>query len=207
MNINKQRWDSLCTALKISPDINQYNRLLSAYLESHRAYHTLQHLAECLNKLDLVKMKYDVRQIAIVEVALWYHDAIYNPRVNNNEFKSALWACHFLSNAQLNSQDCDLVHFLIMATCHGEKPTELLHQLMVDIDLSILGAIPSRFEEYEQQIRQEYQWVDWFIYKIKRRELLESFWQSVRIYNTELFYINFEEQARENLKRSISNLS
>jgi hypothetical protein len=36
-----------------------------------------------------------------------------------------------------------------MATCHTAKPADADQQLLVDIDLAILGAEPARFAEYE----------------------------------------------------------
>jgi len=96
---------------------------------------------------------------------------------------------------------------LIMATCHAEDPQEATHQLVVDIDLSILGAEPARFDEYERQVREEYKWIPRFIYKKKRSELLKSFLDKPSIYATKIFHDECERQARENLKRSLAKLS
>lgn len=207
MKINEQRWDHLCVALGLASDRNEFNRLASAYSESHRAYHTLQHLSECMEKLDWAAHEHRLQNRALAEAALWYHDAVYRPRSSDNELKSAAWACDFLGNAGLSPKDCKFVHSLIMATCHGEKPKEYTHQFVVDIDLSILGAEAWRFAEYEQQVRREYRWVPWFLYKKKRRELLQHFLREPHIFNTELFYTYFERRARENLQQSITRLN
>ena len=57
--------------------------LLARYSEPHRRYHTLQHLAECFAAFDEIA---DLAQHpADVELALWFHDAIYDTRRSDNE--------------------------------------------------------------------------------------------------------------------------
>ncbi|MFI7961984.1 metal-dependent hydrolase, partial [Acinetobacter baumannii] len=74
-------------------------------------------------------------------------------------------------------------------------------QFLLDIDLAILAATPERFIQYEQQIQQEYFWVDPEVYSIKRREVLMNFYQSERLYQTAYFQKNFELNAKQNLKK------
>ena len=78
--------------------------------------------------------------------------------------------------------------------------------LLVDIDLSILGANPDRFDEYEYQIRQEYAWVPDGLFRTKRKALLQGFLARTRIFNTTYFVERYEKQARLNLKRSLDQL-
>jgi predicted metal-dependent HD superfamily phosphohydrolase len=78
--------------------------------------------------------------------------------------------------------------------------------VLVDVDLSILGATQSRFDEYERQVREEYGWVPEPIYRRKRREILESFLGRPAIYNTARFIGRYEQQARANLARSLARL-
>ena len=98
------------------------------------------------------------------------------------------------------------VHALVMATCHDAQPTTADAGLLVDIDLSILGAGPERFDEYEVQVRQEYAWVPGLVFRRKRREILQGFLARPRIYATDPFHRRFEEQARANLQRSVDRL-
>jgi predicted metal-dependent HD superfamily phosphohydrolase len=74
------------------------------------------------------------------------------------------------------------------------------------VDLSILGQDGKRFSEYERQIRQEYSWVPEAVFAAKRAEVLERFLARQWIFATEWFREKYEEQARQNLKGSISRL-
>lgn len=71
------------------------------------------------------------------------------------------------------------------------------------IDLAILAASPERFDEYEQQIQQEYAWVDPDVYSIKRKQVLAHFYQAEPLYQTQYFQKNFEQRAKGNLKNII----
>ena len=78
--------------------------------------------------------------------------------------------------------------------------------LVVDIDLSILGASPDRFDEYELQIRAEYAWVDDEAFRSKRRSVLTAFLARPTIFGTAHFRRTLEPGARANLQRSLQRL-
>src|SRR5678809_692845 len=65
-----------------------YEQLTDAYAEPHRCYHTQQHIAECLEEFD--EARHLARDPVAIELALWFHDAVYNPRAADNEEQSAL---------------------------------------------------------------------------------------------------------------------
>jgi len=172
--------------------------LVAAYDEPHRRYHTLQHLQECLALFDQV-----VDQAAHpgeVELALWFHDAIYGLQAKDNERRSADWAVEVLRGAGASDAVCLRVDRLIMATRHDAVPTDPDERLLVDIDLAILGASAERFAEYDRQVRDEYRWVPGPLYRIKRRQVLRSFLDRAAIYGTPWFQSRFEAQARRNLQ-------
>jgi predicted metal-dependent HD superfamily phosphohydrolase len=77
-------------------------------------------------------------------------------------------------------------------------------QLLVDIDLSILGAPEQRFAEYEQQIRQEYAFVPKWLFRRKRRAILQGFLDRPQIYSTAHFHAELEQRARDNLRKAIA---
>ena len=67
-----------------------FTTLLAKYDEPHRHYHSRQHLIECLQHFDAVR--HLPVHAAEVEVALWFHDAIYDLQRSDNEARSADWA-------------------------------------------------------------------------------------------------------------------
>lgn len=179
-------------------------RLLKAYREPQRKYHTQQHLKECL--ILMRENVYSAVEPAEVEIALWFHDAIYNVKASDNEARSAEWAISELKKADVVTDRIDRIRDQILATRHATLPQGQDQQLLVDIDLSILGAEPNRFEEYEQQVRQEYSYVPGFMFKRKRRQVLSEFLARNPIYTTPVLRRKFEEQARRNLSQSITAL-
>jgi len=109
-----------------------------------------------------------------------------------------------LQEAGAPHDSVDRVHALIMATRHTANPALPDEQLLVDIDLSILAAEKVRFDEYEQQIRREYAFVPGWLFRRKRRQILQGFLERPSIYSTAHFRASMEARARANLKQSIS---
>src|SRR5690606_28814364 len=134
-----------------------------------------------------------------VEIALWFHDAIYELRANDNEHRSAEWAVDEMTKGGALFEQTQRVHALIMATCHAAAPNEPDQQLLVDIDLAILGADAVRFAGYQAQVKAEYSWLPPLIYETKRKEVLKGFLDRVWIYSTHHFRERYEQQARVNL--------
>ena len=95
---------------------------------------------------------------------------------------------------------------LILATVHDAQPVRREAQLVVDIDLAILGASEERFDEYEAEIRREYAWVPEELFRRERAELLRALLERLVLYNLDVFVLRFEQRARANLKRSLSRL-
>lgn len=180
-----------------------YDRLTQAYAEPQRHYHNQQHIAECLAELD--GARHLARQPEVVELALWFHDAVYDPKAGDNEERSAALAVECLRAGGLE-QLAGTVSELVMATkLHGADAGPDA-ALIVDVDLSILGKGETRFAEYEAQIRKEYSWVPKLVFNSKRAGILKRFLARDRIYATEYFSDRYEQIARQNLERSVRNL-
>lgn len=178
------------------------HRLWLAYDQPHRHYHSRQHLRECLALL--AQYQGLAERPAEVAVALWFHDAVYDLRAHDNEARSAEWAWSALQEAGVEPAVADRVRALVLATRHDQAPATSDEALLVDIDLAILGASPTRFDEYEQQIRAEYRWVPGWLFRRKRRELLSGFAQRPMLYQTAALQARFEAPARANLRRVLA---
>ena len=180
-----------------------YEVLTRAYAEPQRHYHNQQHIAECLAEFDAAR--HLAQQPAAVELALWFHDAVYDPKAGDNEEKSAAMARSCLEASGLSKLDAT-VSELVMATKSHSTEAGPDAALMVDVDLSILGQDERRFAEYESQIREEYRSVPKLIFNFKRAQILKRFLARERIYATDFFAAKYEQKARRNLESSIRQL-
>lgn len=199
-----ERWLQLMEAWSFSPNEETYQALVKAYSGSSRHYHSLAHVDACLRHLDHCSAL--LAHAREVELALWFHDAVYNPFAKDNERKSADWARSFLWANDAGQEEGDRVHRLIMVTEHNSPSLTGDESILVDIDLAILGSAPEIYEAFERGVRKEYRRVPWFIYRKKRIEILRGFLDRDRIYNNEPFASSREEQARWNLANAIDRL-
>ncbi len=182
-----------------------FEALRSSYAEPHRAYHTAQHIDDCLRHLDMIRARCE--RPAEIEIALWFHDAIYDPMSGDNELRSADWAARELERSFATEDTIASIRSLILITRHDAVSTAPAEQVLSDIDLSILGAEPERFAEYEAQVRKEYAWVPDAVFRHERARLLRRFLARPAIYATAFFREMLEEQARVNLAESIAQLA
>ena len=178
-----------------------YSLLINAYTEPQRHYHTFQHIVECLDLFHQIKEQ--LNDTIAVELAIWFHDVIYDPKAINNEEQSAELMQKSCSNL-LASDQIQKVYDWIIATKKHQALTDQDLNYLLDIDLAILGNSTARFAEYEQQIQQEYTWVESDLYKLKRAEVLQYFYQMQPIYQTHYFNHLFEDQAKQNLLKMLS---
>jgi predicted metal-dependent HD superfamily phosphohydrolase len=175
--------------------------LLAAWAEPPRAYHTLEHLCACLALFDGYR---DLAEHADeVEFAIWFHDAIYDPRADDNEARSAAWAADVLQEAQARPDSVARVETLILATGHQATPQGTDAALLADIDLAILGADAALFDRYERQVRAEYGHVPLPAFVLGRRRLLRKLLARATLYSLPPLRARFEAAARRNLRRSL----
>lgn len=203
--MDQQRFVALCDRLHLSGVDASYVRLVAAYRESHRAYHDESHVDDCLSQLWGIRET--IPNVDAIELSLWFHDAVYRPRASDNERKSADWAVQFISDCGPNETLSRDVDRLIMATVHTAAPMEPDAKWLVDIDLSILGRAPERYDQFERGVRKEYAFVPNILFRRGRRKILQSFLDRDFIYHSEWFRSRFEDQARVNLTQAISALS
>ncbi|MBS9779629.1 MAG: N-methyl-D-aspartate receptor NMDAR2C subunit [Moraxellaceae bacterium] len=201
--MDKLQWLDLMARLGFANNLAYYQLLQSYYHEKHRHYHNQSHISVCLQHLQNCQNLAD--NVNGVELALWFHDVIYDVFSAKNELKSAELASQFLQENQANNALIDKVYQLIMATCHNANLQDNDEQLITDIDLTILGSSEKVYQQFEQNVRKEYKLIPSFIYYKKRKQVLESFLAKQRIYHHDYFYQKFEKMARKNLTLAIAN--
>ena len=200
------QWTKLWCRIRGTGDpLQLFCSIVDAYAEPPRAYHSLRHIETCLSEFrqscQLCENPDEV------EIALWFHDAVYNPRANDNEERSAEFATTTLRESGLLNDFIRRTHDLILATKHAAVPIERDASVLVDIDLSIIGKPVKEFDDYERMIREEYEWVPDEAFKAGRAKILRQFVKRPYIYSMEIFRSKYEVQARINLERSIRRLT
>jgi predicted metal-dependent HD superfamily phosphohydrolase len=205
MSVTLAAWQEAWRGLGAEGSGGLFNQLVAAYSEPHRSYHTLRHLRECLGHLQ------DVRPLAQrpdeIALALWFHDAVYDPQRTDNEARSADWARASVLQAGLPEALADRIHALVLATReHQAAPDDGDAQLLLDIDLAILGAPQARYDEFEQQVRSEYAHVPQAEFRTRRAALLRGFLARPSLYATQAFRGALELRARVNLGRAVVQL-
>jgi predicted metal-dependent HD superfamily phosphohydrolase len=178
--------------------------LSQRYAEPHRAYHTLAHIQHALQVLQTVR--HLAHNSPAVELALWFHDAIYDPTRPDNEEQSALLANQWLAELGAEPALVQTVHQLILVT-KNHLPETNDEKIMVDVDLAILGADAEAYGRYAQAIRQEYHWVPDVAYKIGRAQVLQRFLARPIIFHTPPLFEKYEAQARLNLQQELTQLT
>jgi predicted metal-dependent HD superfamily phosphohydrolase len=204
MNLLRSSWQRCRRLLPGFAGDRLYDELVAAYAEPPRKYHTLQHLTECIAGFEATRGL--AERPDEVELALWFHDAVYDVQARDNEARSAAWLLRAALECGAGPALAARLHALVMVTRHVAVPASADEQLLVDIDLSILGAGVERFDGYERQVREEYAWVPAEDYRRGRRAVLAGFSSRPRIYGTAGIHDRLEVQARANLDRSLRRL-
>src|SRR5450631_2295771 len=198
-------WEAAWSALARSAPVGLREALEVAWTEPHRHYHDTRHLGECLALWTRWRDQCD--RPGEVAIALWFHDAVYDPRAAGNEVNSAAWAARALLKAGLPSETAQRVHELVMATRHDTQTQGRDAQLLVDIDLAILGSPGERFERYDQDVRKEFAWVPGYRYRTQRTRVLQGFLDRPRLYHGASAVALLEARSRVNLAAAISRLA
>lgn len=169
------------------------------------AYHNAEHLRDCLVTFDRV------RQLAEdhdgVEAALWYHDAIYDPRASDNEATSAGLATRDLIAVGLPAAWVNNVAELVLATRHTVTIDAPDADLIRDVDLAVLGRAVDEYERYARAIREEYRHVEPSAYAVGRAKVLNAFLARPRVYATDWFFGRYEIAARDNMNAELRRLT
>ena len=179
------------------------------YNESQRAYHSLQHIQQLFTQFEQIKPH--LNEPHIIALALFYHDVIYEPTRSDNELKSAEYAVETL-RPYLSAAQCQYIYALIMMTANhklaecSNAQKNFDSAYLLDMDLSILGASWSEYEQYAQAVRQEYAHVSNIDYRVGRIAVLTELLAHPTLYLTDYYSTRLETQARQNIKREIKIL-
>ncbi len=204
MNDLRSVWEHAFRAVGTVPPDAPLRDLLARYAEPHRTYHTVAHLSACFATLDVVA--HEAERPAEVVLALWFHDAVYDPTRTDNEVRSGLLARQCLAAAGVEDAVAERVEASILATRHADVELVGDALVVVDVDLSILGASADAYDTYAGGVRREYAWVDEARFRAGRASFLSGLLARRRIFGTRSLGARLEEPARANLRRELARL-
>jgi predicted metal-dependent HD superfamily phosphohydrolase len=193
--------------------LKEMSQLTTLYTQPHRKYHNINHINDCLAELeDFCHPEFTSTPRDVVETAIWYHDAVYNPYSKLNEYNSYKMfedGCQHRLLHQMVRENT-LVSTIIMLTSrhletHGDLSLEA--QVMLDIDLSGFGKDRMTFVQNGMNIRHEY-------YRTKLKDFLEGrmkFYEALikrpTLYYTEYFYSKYHTISQDNIRWEMALIS
>ena len=181
-----------------------HRRLLDAYREPQRYYHTLEHIEHCLGMFELCKP--ELEQPDAVELAIWFHDAIYVPGAADNETRSAELYRQLADGAH-SAEFAALVERLILATLHdGNSLDDPDADYLVDIDLSSFGLDWEAFLRDSKNLRRERPAVSDEDFYRNQGDFQKLLLARERFFHSRFFQERFEQRARANLARYFDHL-
>lgn len=193
----KNRWLSHFPDAVHGVAASSFDQLTAMYDEPHRHYHSLDHVTACLEWFDRIRDKLD--DPFSVELALWFHDVIYDPERGDNEAQSADYAANVLDNLAVSPGIIRKVCALIMVTRHPSQPQNPDEEYLIDIDLAVLGSASDVYARYAEAIRMEYAHVPDESYRKGRTCVLDGFLKQSSIYHSAFFKEKLEHAARVNM--------
>jgi predicted metal-dependent HD superfamily phosphohydrolase len=191
----------------------------AGYTEPHRAYHTWEHVASLLKKLNEFS-NLSIRSDIIATSVIW-HDAVHRTQNDDGSVRSdyenvresgALFRRYTL----LSRGDADAVYDLIMATANHLQARAPNHHypgfagdfdLFLDLDLSSLASPWEDFAEDLTRIRSEYSWAPEDMFCLHQIRLLENFArEDARLYRRTETREKWSGAAKANLRRCLADL-
>lgn len=180
-----------------------WDDLVARHAEPGRRYHTLRHAA--LVRHDAVELA-EAGGIdeAVLTVAAWYHDAVYDGRPGEDEAASADLAAWVLG--RIDRPDlADRVEALVLTTV-DHRPADPGAAVLVDADLAVLAGTPLDYERYRRRVRAEYAHVDDDDWRRGRAAVLRSLLGRNRLFHSPRGR-GREPVARRNLLTELARLS
>lgn len=203
-----RRWLKLTKKLRVDEDAARrvFAAMVTQYNGDGRYYHTLAHVGELLDTAGELR---DLAQdYTTVQLAIWFHDVVYDPRAKDNEVQSAAYARQALHELGLPERVISRVSDLILKTVsHVSENEDGDALILLDADLAPLGADEEVFARQSRALRQEFGWVPEDEYHANRARILGGFLSRERIYQTDRLHDSLEAQARRNLSQAIAERS
>ncbi|MFF9090104.1 hypothetical protein ACF1BE_27570 [Streptomyces sp. NPDC014991] len=189
------------------PDPTPYaDNLLTRWQEPQRRYHTVAHLTEVLDHVDVLAPC--ASDPDVVRLAAWFHDAVYLPERSENEERSARLAERALLEAGLSgAKTAEVARLVRLTVTHDPAASDRDGQVLCDADLAVLASPPSAYAAYTARIREEYHFVPQAAFRTGRSALLRRLLELPSLFRTPYGQEHWEATARHNLAGELEMLS
>jgi predicted metal-dependent HD superfamily phosphohydrolase len=198
----RARWDADLPGAPAARSASAFADLVARHGEDHRRYHTIDHVAAVLDALDVLGGGRAAR------LAAWYHDAVYDPTAEDSEARSAVLAATVLPDLGVDDRTVTEVARLIELTkTHDPAPGDAEGAVLIDADLSVLGADDVVYDAYAAAVRAEYGHIADDLWRVGRAAVLRSFAERPALFHTPTARERWENRARVNLRRELFALA
>ena len=142
--------------------------------------------------------------------AIWFHDIVYIPMRKDNEMLSIKMFEDFYNENKKeleNKINCTEVNEYIKETENhllSKENSNKKIDMFLDFDMMIMAS--DNIEQYEQEIRDEYSNISSEDYTKGRIDFLNKILSKPQIYRTDSYLSQYEEKARNNIKKILKQL-
>ncbi|MCX5297599.1 hypothetical protein OG898_14095 [Streptomyces sp. NBC_00193] len=215
----RSRWHATTAAAGADPDRDPApyaDRLLTAWAEPQRKYHTTAHLADVLARIDVLApadapddatADRAAADRAAVELAAWFHDAVYRPDRSENEERSAALAERALPELGIDGdRTAEVARLVRLTITHDPAPGDANGELLCDADLGVLAGTAEEYAAYAAAVRAEYGFVPDEAFRAGRAAVLRQLLELPRLFRTAYGAAHWEAPARANLAAELADL-
>ncbi|MFA4083289.1 hypothetical protein ONA92_16435 [Mycobacteroides salmoniphilum] len=176
--------------------------LLRRWSEPHRRHHDVVHLREVLDAVDLLAQDGALFDRELVELAAWFHDAVYQIGRADNERQSAELARELLPP----SIGDEVARLVVLTETHRAEPDDANGAVLSDADLSVLGASADRYLRYVDAVREEYASIPDEVFRPERARVLGALLDKDALFHTGAGRARWEAAARRNVEAELRRL-
>ncbi|MFE4022278.1 hypothetical protein ACFXPZ_33595 [Streptomyces sp. NPDC059101] len=179
--------------------------LLRRWAEPQRRYHTTDHLTAVLDRVDELATYAD--DLPAVQLAAWFHDAVYRPDRSENEERSAALAERALPELGIApARTAEAARLVRLTVTHDPAPDDHNGAVLCDADLAVLAGSPDTYAAYAAAVRAEYDFVPDPDFRAGRAAVLRQLLALPRLFATPQGHDRWERPARHNLSTELALL-
>jgi len=180
-----------------------YKTIKFHYDNPNRFYHTFKHIRSLLFSLDDFHLT-EIEKIKI-ELAIWFHDLIYNAKSKTNEIDSVDEFISFGLQTGLSINFIEEICDIILVTQHNNTAHNRLQKIMCDIDLKEFAY--DNYIENSNNVKKEFGHLTDDEWKKGRSNFLKTFINKEFIYYTDKYKDALEDTAKINLQKELDYIN